>query len=479
VFPHNRVTMSTRVAFAVAAVLAVGVLVLSLAAYWRVSGQLSADLDRSLLREAEAFSAALSPSVAGESDLRESTRAYLDARSQSFSEAHPILLVHFASGTPLVISNSDILFENAPGNNVALSTATAKSQFLDLTFAGAAYRAATVPVQSPTGAVVAVFEAALPTAPSRALEGQVLITLAGVAVLVTALGMLVAVLAARASLRPLTKAAATAARVTQASLTERIEYDGPEDEVGRLVAAFNAMLDRLENAFAEQRRFVADASHELRTPLAVISGHLDMLRELELDEGEREEEQALISDEVSRMGRLVDDLLSLARLEAGAVSRRQPLEVATLLEEAAARARGLGNRTIRVSAAPDLWVEGDPDQLTQAFLNLAGNAVAHTSEGGTITLTGTGDATRVSLMVADDGPGIRPEDLARVFDRFYRAMGRRPDGGGGSGLGLAITKRLIDLHCGTITAGNGLTGGAVFTVRLPRIKAPLDEFDEV
>jgi two-component system, OmpR family, sensor kinase len=476
VFPRRHMTMSTRVAFAVAAVLAVGVMVLSLAAYWRVSGQLSADLDRSLLREAEAFNAALSPSVAEEADLRESTRAYLDARSQSFSGTLPILLVRFASGSPTVISNSDILFEDAPGNDVALSTTGAESRFLDLTFEGASYRVATVPVKSPGGATIAVFEAALPTAPSRALGGEVLITLAGVAVLVTALGMLVAVLAARASLRPLTRAAATAARVTQSSLTERIEYVGPDDEVGRMVAAFNAMLDRLENAFAEQRRFVADASHELRTPLAVITGHLELLCDVHIEGTERFEELALISDEVARMRRLVDDLLALARLDAGAVTRRQPLEVSSLLQEAAARGRGLGDRTITVSAPHDLWVESDPDQLTQAFLNLVSNAVAHTTPGGKITLAATADERRVSIIVADDGPGIRPEDLARVFDRFYRAQGKRLGDGGGSGLGLAITRRLVEMHEGTITAGKGPDGGAVFTVRLPRVEAP-EEFE--
>lgn len=464
--------MSTRVAIAVAAVLAIGVIVLSLAAYWRVSGQLAGDLDRSLLREAEAFNAALRPSVAGEADLRAATRAYLNARSQSFSGTFPVLLVHFASGSPLVISNSDILFENAQGNAAALDIADARSQFIDLTFDGVAYRAATVPVRSPSGATVAVFEAALPTAPSRDLGGQVLMTLAGVGVLVTSLGAVVAVLAARASLRPLTKAASTAARVTKSSLTARIEYDGPEDEVGCMVAAINAMLDRLEIAFGEQRRFTADASHELRTPLAVISGHLEMLRDVEMDEVESAEELALISDEVARMGRLVDDLLALARLESGTSVRYQPLEVASLLDEAAARGRGLGNRSLIVSAGPDLWVDGDPDQLTQALLNLVGNAVAHTSEGGRITLTATGDARYVTMKIADDGPGIRAEDLTRVFDRFYRAMGRRSGEGGGSGLGLAITKRLVELHRGTITAENAPGGGAVFTLRLPRIKAP-------
>jgi two-component system OmpR family sensor kinase len=473
VFPPKRITMSTRVAVAVAAVLAAGVLVLSFAAYWRVSGQLNADLDRSLLRESEAFQAALSPTVAGGSDLRTATRAYLNARSQSFSGTYPVLLVRFASGSPLVISNADLLLENAPGNVAALDVRTARSQFIDLTLAGVVYRAATVPIHSTTGTVVAVFEAALPASPSRDLGTQVLISLLGVATLVTILGALLAVLAARASLRPLRKAATTASRVTQSSLTERIDYAGPDDEVGHMVSSINAMLDRLERAFGEQRKFTADASHELRTPLAVISGHLEMLRDVEMSEAERTEELALISDEVARMGRLVDDLLALARLEAGAPTPHQPLEVSSLLDEAAARGRGLGDRVIRVSAEADLWVDGDPDQLMQAFLNLVGNAVAYTRDGGTIALSAAGDASSITVRIADDGPGIRTEDLDRVFDRFYRAQGPRPGKSGGSGLGLAITQRLIELHSGTITAGNRPEGGAVFTVRLPRIQPPV------
>jgi two-component system, OmpR family, sensor kinase len=464
--------MSMRVAVAVAAVLALGVVVLSFAAYWRVAGQLSADLDRSLLRETEAFKAALAPSVAGSGDLRAATRSYLNARSQAFSGTYPVLLVRFAGGTPRVISNTGLLLENAPGNTAALDSAAARARFLDLTLSGAAYRAATVPIQSPSGETIAVFEAALPLAPSRSLGTQVLLSLLGVAALVTALGTLLAVLAARASLRPLTRVAATASRVTQSSLTERIVYDGPADEVGSMVSAINAMLDRLESAFGEQRRFVADASHELRTPLAVISGHLEMLRDAEMDEAERADELALISDEVGRMGRLVDDLLALAHLESGARTSRQPLDVASLLQEAAARGRGLGDRAIRVEAADGLWVDGDPDQLAQALLNLVSNAVAHTGDGGAITLSAEGSAHDVRIDVADDGPGIRAEDLPRVFDRFYRAQGRRLGKGGGSGLGLAITKRLIELQGGTISAGNGRAGGAAFTIRLPRIAPP-------
>ena len=470
---RSRVTMGARVALAVTVVLALGVLALSFAAYWRVSASMAADLDRTLLREAEAFGAALAPGVAADADLRAATRTYLTARAQASSTYRPILLVHFASGTPAVISNSSVLLENASGNATALAVASASAAFVDLTLGGERYRATTVPVRSSSGDVVAVFEAALPTSTTRALSTELLVTMLGIGLAVVALGAFVGVWAARASLRPLAKTAATAARITQTSLAERIEYSGPDDEVGLMVKATNDMLDRLEAAFGEQRRFTADASHELRTPLAVISGHVDMLRDVEMERAERAEELALISDEVARMGRLVDDLLALARLESAAPGSQQALEVSSLLQEAAARGRGLGKRVLTVSAAPDLWVSGDPDQLMQALLNLVGNAVAHTAEGGTITLTAEAADGIVRVTVADDGPGIRREELARVFDRFYRVQGpRRGVQGGGSGLGLAITRRLIELHGGTITAGNRQPTGAAFAIELRRIDAP-------
>jgi signal transduction histidine kinase len=472
VFERNHLTMSTRVAVAVAVVLTVGVTLSAFAAYWRVSAQLSADLDRSLLREAEAFNAALRPKVTANADLRSATRAYLSARAQSFSGTYPVLLVRFASGSPRVISNTDLLFETAPGNAAALAVDSGTSRFLDLSFGGAAYRAATVPVVSAEGTTVALFEVALPTAATHDLAAQVLVSLLGVAAVVIFIGTALAVLAARASLRPLTRAADTAARVTQSSLTQRIEYEGPHDEVGRMVDAINAMLDRLENAFGEQRRFSADASHELRTPLAVIAGHVELLRDVEMGEQERAEELAVISDEVARMGRLVDDLLALSRLEADPHSERQPLDVETLLHEAAARGRALGDRHISVQSEPDLWVSGDPHQLNRAMLNLVGNAVAHTAPGGAIRLSAGHTDGWVRMTVADDGPGLKTEDMGRVFDRFYRAAGPRPGDGGGSGLGLAITKRLVQMHDGNITVANRAEGGAAFTVRLPRIAPP-------
>ncbi len=465
--------MSTRVALAVTLVLALGVLALSFAAYWRVSASLATDLDRTLLRESEAFAGAIAPGVAADADLRAAVRTYLQARDQASSTARPILLVHFATGTPAVISNSGLLLETATGNATALDVATAKAAFVDLRLGTEDYRATTVPVRSSTGAVVAVFEAALPTSTVRALGTELLLTMLGIGLLVVALGAFVAVWVARASLRPLAKTAATASRITQSSLAERIGYDGPDDEVGLMVAATNEMLERLEAAFGEQRRFTADASHELRTPLAVISGHVDMLRDIEMDAAERGEELALISDEVARMGRLVDDLLALARLESAAPGSHQPLDVASLLQEAAARGRGLGKRRLVVRAQAGLWVSGDPDQLMQALLNLVVNAVAHTDDGGTITLSARAREGLVRITVADDGPGMGRAEMARVFDRFYRVQGPRSGAsGGGSGLGLAITRRLVELHGGTISAGNRPGSGAVFTIELRRIEAP-------
>lgn len=467
---RRRLTTSARVALAVTVALAVGVFALSSMAYFRVADRLRADVDRSLMREAEAYSAALAqPARVGTSDLTGSTRVYLQARSATPSSTRPVLLVRFASGH--VLSTADLRLERATANRTALDPGTARRAFVDLVYLGVRYRAATVPVLGPAGVTVAVFEAALPTEGVTALLAELLYTLAGVGALVIVVGAGLSVWAARASLAPLRHAADTTARVTQSSLAERVDYDGPNDEVGALVSSVNSMLDRLELAFGEQRRFVADASHELRTPLQVVSGHLEILEHDAMTPEERADELALLSDEVGRMSRLVDDLLALARLESS-TRPHQPLEVSTLLQEAAARGRALGDRTVRVEAELDLWVGGDPDQLMQALLNLVSNAVEHTSDGGTIVLSACARAHTVRISVADDGRGIRREDLTRLFDRFYRSGGPRPGSSGGSGLGLAITKRLVELHGGRISAENRLQSGAVFTIILPRTETP-------
>jgi two-component system OmpR family sensor kinase len=470
---RDRLSTSARVALTVTVVLALGVTALSSIAYFSVGQRLRTDLDRTLLRETEAFAAAIGDGATKDPafDLRTAARAYLETRSAAASTSRPILLVRLPSGR--VVSNSDLRLEAAAVNRPSLDTTTSVRGYIEFDYDNETYRAAVVPIKDGGGISIGVFEAALPLAPSRELSAQLLRILAVASTFVVLLGGLLSAMAARTSLAPLRHASETAGRITQARLAERIAYSGPSDEVGCLVAAVNAMLDRLESAFREQRRFLADASHELRTPLAIVSGHIEIVNREDLAPEERAEELALVADEVARMGRLVDDMLALARLETGAARPFQLLEVKTLLQEAAGRGRVLGERRFRVESEADLWVYGEPDQLMQALLNLINNAVAHTDERSEITLTASGTKETVGIGVADEGRGIRPEDLDRVFDRFFRASGTRGVGGG-SGLGLAIVKRLVEMHGGVVEAENRTLGGAIFTITLPRAEEPQD-----
>ncbi len=298
------------------------------------------------------------------------------------------------------------------------------------------------------------------------------LTLAGIAVILFAAAISARV--ARTSLRPLRAMAETASHVSHATLGERIEYAGPDDELEALAMAIDSMLDRLEASFAEQRRFVADASHELRTPVAVMRGNLDLLRTADLSAEDREESLRMLDDEVSRMQRLLGDLLSLASTSSPQRRPFQPLQAGLLLAETAARIRTLGERDFVVSCESELWVDGDPDLLEQALQNIARNAVEHTSEGDRVALRCRPQDAWVEIEISDSGPGIPADDLPRVFDRFYRSHGPRPEASGGSGLGLAIAKRLIALHGGTISVANAEGSGAVFTIRLPMIEPPAD-----
>jgi heavy metal sensor kinase len=452
------------VALATTITLALGVALVAVVSYAAVTSDLESGIDRDLLEESLAYTAALAqnpPQTTAE--LVEASRRYLAAR-QPGSSLSPILLVRLANGA--VISNSDLTLERVWD----LPDAPIDRGFATVAYEGLSYRVASAPVLAANGEDLGVFHAALGLDAVRALRDDLGRSIATIGLAVTALGGLLSYWVARAALAPLARVAATAGRISQSALAERVEYDGPDDEVGSVVRSLNAMLDRLEAAFGEQRRFVADASHELRTPLAVVRGNLETLCSDTSPAEDRAEARQAVGDELARMERLVADLLALARLESGRTQRPfQPLDATVLLEEVAGRMRALGDqRTIVVDAPDRYWVEGDPDLLDAALGNLVRNAWNHTGPDGRITLSARADDSRVMLSVADDGPGIPAADLERVFDRFYRGSARRSNEGGGSGLGLAIVKRLIELHGGDVGAVNGPEGGAVFTVTLPR-----------
>jgi signal transduction histidine kinase len=241
---------------------------------------------------------------------------------------------------------------------------------------------------------------------------------------------------------------------------------GPSDEVGRLAEAFDRMVARLQEAFASQRRFLSDASHELRTPLTVARGQLELLEE-SLRGAEPRRSLAVTMEELDRMRRIVDDLLLLARLDEGMPLRREPVEVELVLREALLRGMQLVRMEARVETEADVFAMADPDRLLQVLTNLVTNAVRHAGPEATITLRARPEGTWVFLEVADDGPGIGPEELPHVFDRMFRGARARTDTAGGAGLGLAIAASLTEAMGGRMSVTSEPGHGATFSVRLP------------
>jgi two-component system OmpR family sensor kinase len=289
----------------------------------------------------------------------------------------------------------------------------------------------------------------------------------------------------RASLAPLARIEATAAAIAGGDLTRRIDHPAGSTEVGRLAEALDAMLASIEAAYLARadgearalrseermRRFTADASHELRTPLTSVRG----LAEYALQQGDaasREELlrlMGLIAGESGRMGRLVDDLLLLARFDAGRPLDRRPVDLASLAAEAVQRARIVApGRPVTLEAAEPVIVDGDEGRLAQVIDNLIGNAVQHTPPGSPVTVAVTSGAGHAELTVADRGPGMTAEQASQVFERFYRTDDARTRARGGAGLGLAIAGSLAAAHGGEITVESSPGHGAAFCLRLPQ-----------
>ncbi len=276
-------------------------------------------------------------------------------------------------------------------------------------------------------------------------------------------------LLAGTALRPIARITQTARAIGDArDFDQRVVHSGPRDEVGRLATTFNAMLASLQEAYQTQRRFVADASHELRTPLTTIRGNLGLLeREPPITADDRRAVLADLVSESERLGRLVADLLTLARTDAGRPLRHEPVPVSPLLADLCRR---LGHshpgRRIHREVANDVAVLGDPDALTQVLLIVLDNALKFTPPGGVVGVTMTVGEGRVAIAVRDSGPGIAPEALPHIFERFYQGDAARTETG--TGLGLAIAKALVEALQGDIRAESALGRGAAFTVTLPR-----------
>jgi len=282
-----------------------------------------------------------------------------------------------------------------------------------------------------------------------------------VGAVVLLIGTAVAYLAAGRLLHPLRELTETARGLESSDLTRRIEVSG-DDELAELGRTFNGMLDRLEVAFSSQRDLIRDVSHELRTPITIVRGHLELMGD---DAAERRETLKLVTDELDRMARLVDDLLTLARAERPDFLQPEPLRLADFTHEVYSKATSLGDRRWTLHLQRDGSLDADPQRLTQALVNLADNAVKQTEDGAEIEIGADVEDGWACFWVSDGGPGLVETDRGEVFERFARGDGGK--GYAGTGLGLAIVKAVADAHGGRAEVDSEPGAGACFTVWIP------------
>jgi signal transduction histidine kinase len=475
-----------RLAASVAAVLIVSSAITFVAVYRGTGSQLRHQIDTELAGDAEALGHTLASSGARSTRALQSVaNGYI--RAQPFSASSTLLYVILPGSAP--VTNRPELFSPQTAEDGESNAQQAAENGLSglLLSKGAGYatvempdvgklrllrRSVRVPARGsmPARTVTVGVGEPLTTVSraqdvvSRAFLLAGLIALAGALLAAFAIGTRLS--------NPLRRMAAVAAEVDAGDLHHRIhETDRGAREVRVLAEAFNHMLDRLADAFAGQRAFVADASHELRTPLTVIQGQLEVLAAQQHPPPEeiRRVEQ-LVQAEVSRITRLVDDLLLLARSEQTAFLQIEsvPLEQFvtelwdsfTLLEE---------KRTFELGPLPAGTLQADPDRLAQALRNLVGNAIAHTTPGsGRVLLhVERGAPGWVRFVVQDDGPGIAEDQRELVFERFHRTDTGRARASGGTGLGLAIVRAIAEAHHGRVRATTGALGGARIELELP------------
>jgi signal transduction histidine kinase len=304
-----------------------------------------------------------------------------------------------------------------------------------------------------------------PLTPVSNAQASLLRTFALVGSLALALAVAAGLLIATLIARPLRRMADVAAAVDSGDLSLRAGAVGTRGEVAVLATALDHMLARLERAFARQRDFVSDASHELRTPLAVLRAQVELL-DREADEDARHQATRALLRRLDEMDRLVDDMLTLASAEAGRLVQPRAIDLRDFFEDVRRDLPLFGERDFHVEPVAGT-VQADPDRLTQVLRNLVRNAVAHTEPGGRVAVTATVREGWLTIAVSDDGPGIPPEHLERVFERFHRVDEGRAREGGGAGLGLAIARAIVEAHGGRIGAESRPGAGTTITLELP------------
>lgn len=317
-----------------------------------------------------------------------------------------------------------------------------------------------VPVRVPGDRSAGTFIAAVRLGPSLATISRVTrlqLEAGGIALL---LGTVLAWLIAGRVLRPVRDTTELARRISDTDIAGRLPVRG-RNEISELAGTFNGMLDRLEGALTTQRRFFADAGHELRTPLTIVQGNLDTLEPATPEDAET---LAIATSELTRMSQMVNELTLIANSERPDFLHCQPTDLEEFTISIAAKARGLADRPWRLTSTARAVAMLDTHRMTQALIQLASNAAAHTPTGTGVEISSAIVGARLEFTVADHGPGIPPGDRDRIFQRFARLDARRTDG---TGLGLSIVDAIVAAHGGSVRVGDTPGGGASFTISVP------------
>ena len=445
-----------------AAALAVSTVTTHVLLVSRMNARVSAELSHEVA-EFQALAARRSASTDGQPD---SVLALLRARaSQAVLERGTVLIGVIGGRIVATTPNSSPAAIGAgPALLAHWSALTTTAGGTAQLGAGQA-RYTAVPVHVRGSRISGTFIAAVLTGADQAEIARVTRLQLEIGAIALLLGSGLAWLAAGRVLRPVRDTTDLARRITDTDLSGRIPTHG-RNEVSELAVTFNRMLDRLEAALTTQRRFLADAGHELRTPITVIQGNLDTLTVTTTDDAQT---LAIAADELARMTRLVDELTLLASSERPDFLRLEPAELTALTRSLAAKAQALDGRPWVLADTASGTAVLDPQRITQAVMQLAANAVAHTPPGTMVEIGSAIKGNRVEFTVADHGEGIPAAQAGRVFDRFARLDPRRTDG---TGLGLSIVAAISAAHGGDVRLAERAGGGASFCLSIPFIRPP-------
>ena len=442
-----------------------GILVLfSIATYLGVSHFLARNLHESLVKDAQEVGSIVREN-ANERDEGAIGREVGEHFSPESNQR--AIRVLNGKGTTIYSSDGDVLpgWNNSSGQNEAFDVTHRAAD-------GQEYLIRTQAVVADSGQKYFVQVAASLSRNQEILE-QLLGVLALALLLATAIAVTGGFFLIRSSLRPLDNMAMRAQKITSRSLHERMPVSDTGDELQQLSISLNRMIERLEEAFHHISRFSADASHELRTPLTIMRGELETaVQNPKIDAGVRETLGAILEETV-RLSKIVDQLLTMSRLDAGEafleLSRFDFSEVVRTTVEYMRLLADEKHLALQVEASKELQVEGDQSRLQQVMVNLLDNAIKYTPKGGTISVSVRGEGDKAVLTVADTGIGISQEGQAHIFERFYRTDKARSRELGGTGLGLSIVKSIGAAHGGRVSVESAEGRGSTFRFEIPRL----------